>query len=111
MKDKFIVDNYFCKPNELQESMNEHSRNGYRPKEIKVTPYQDRVEGFIIYELTRVEHKDIKRGSCGYCTGRPLVERGNLMINSDKSYKVFINQCNFLEDSVIGNTVPHSLLA
>ncbi|MDQ0268898.1 hypothetical protein [Cytobacillus purgationiresistens] len=46
---------------------------------------------------------------CEYCTGRPLLERKNLMVSYSSDYKVFINQCNYLEDSVIGNTVPHSL--
>jgi hypothetical protein len=46
---------------------------------------------------------------CEYCTGRPLLERKNLMISYTSDYKVFINQCNYLEDSVIGNSVPHSL--
>ena len=51
MKDNFIVDSYFCKTDKLQESMNKRFKDGYCPKEIKVSPYQDRVEGFIIYEL------------------------------------------------------------
>lgn len=46
---------------------------------------------------------------CEYCTGRPLLERKNLMTSNSSDYKVFINQCNYLEDSVIGNSVPHSL--
>lgn len=51
LKDKFIVENYFCSTSKLQENMNKHFKNGYYPKEIKVNPYQDVVEGFIIYEL------------------------------------------------------------
>ncbi|MFD1736274.1 hypothetical protein ACFSCX_06805 [Bacillus salitolerans] len=51
MKEKFIVKSYWCKADKLQESMNEHYKNGYYPKEIKMNPYQDEVEGFIIYEL------------------------------------------------------------
>jgi hypothetical protein len=51
LKDKFIVERYFCKSDKLQESMNKHFNDGYYPKEIKVSPYQDEVEGFIIYEL------------------------------------------------------------
>lgn len=51
MKDKFIVENYFGKTENLQERMNELFAKGYYPKEIKVEPYQGLVEGFIIYEL------------------------------------------------------------
>lgn len=51
LKDKFIVERYFCMSDKLQESMNAHFNNGYYPKEIKLVPYQDMVEGFIIYEL------------------------------------------------------------
>ncbi len=51
MKDRFIVDSYFCKADKLQESMNKRFEEGYYPKEIKLNPYQDQVEGFIIYEL------------------------------------------------------------
>ena len=51
LKDKFVVESYFCKSEKLQESMNERFKDGYYPKEIKVSPYQDKVEGFIIYEL------------------------------------------------------------
>lgn len=48
--------------------------------------------------------------NCEHCTGRPLLERKNLMANNRNDYRVFINECNYLEDSVIGNTVPYSLL-
>ncbi|WP_226035684.1 hypothetical protein [Aquibacillus saliphilus] len=48
---KFIVENYFCNPEKLEEKMNEHFKNQYYPKEIKLNPYQDKIEGFIIYEL------------------------------------------------------------
>jgi hypothetical protein len=51
LKDKFVVDSYFGKANKLQESMNKRFSEGYYPKEIKLSPYQDMVEGFIIYEL------------------------------------------------------------
>lgn len=51
MKDKFIVESYFCNSEKLQESMNERFKDGYYPKEIKVNPYQNMVEGFIIFEL------------------------------------------------------------
>jgi hypothetical protein len=46
---------------------------------------------------------------CEYCTGKPLVDRKPLMISYTSDYKVFINSCNYLEDSVIGNSVPYSL--
>jgi predicted metal-binding protein len=46
---------------------------------------------------------------CGYCTGRPLVDRKPLMSSQTSDYSVFINSCNYLEDSVIGGSVPHSL--
>ncbi|WP_374724112.1 hypothetical protein [Calidifontibacillus erzurumensis] len=51
MKEKFIVDRYFCNTSELQKSMNKRFEEGYYPKEIKLDPYQDKVEGFVIYEL------------------------------------------------------------
>jgi hypothetical protein len=51
----------------------------------------------------------VEKEKCEYCTGRPLLERKNLMSSFTSDYKVFINQCNYLEDSVIGNSVPHSL--
>jgi hypothetical protein len=46
---------------------------------------------------------------CEYCTGEPLRDRKNLMTSYMSDYKVFINSCNYLEDSVVGNSVPHSL--
>ncbi|MEK3770074.1 hypothetical protein MKY14_16100 [Paenibacillus sp. FSL R5-0887] len=46
---------------------------------------------------------------CGYCTGRPLVDRKPLMKSQLSDYSVFINSANYLEDSVIGGSVPHSL--
>lgn len=51
MKEKFIVERYFCKSDGLQESMNIHFKCGYHPKEIKLSYYQNIIEGFIIYEL------------------------------------------------------------
>lgn len=51
--------------------------------------------------------------NCEYCHGKPLTERkplmSNVMTNGIGNYTVFINSCNFLEDSVIGNSVPYSL--
>jgi len=46
---------------------------------------------------------------CEYCTGEPLKDRAALMSNQAGDYFVFINQCNFLEDNVIGGSKPHSL--
>lgn len=54
MREKFIIDTYFCRADELQVSINERFKEGYYPKEIQLTPYQGRVEGFIIYELLEV---------------------------------------------------------
>lgn len=51
LEEKFIVKSYFCEADDIQKSMNEHYKNGYYPKEIKMNPFQDRVEGFIVYEL------------------------------------------------------------
>jgi hypothetical protein len=51
LNEKFVVKNYWGKADEIQESMNEHYRNGYFPREIKLEPYQDEVHGFIIFEL------------------------------------------------------------
>lgn len=48
---KFIVKSYFCKSDALTIEMNNMFENGYYPKDIKLSPYQDMVEGFIIYEL------------------------------------------------------------
>lgn len=51
MKSKFRVEPYFCESIILDQSMNDFYKRGYYPKEIKLQPYQDKVEGFIIYEL------------------------------------------------------------
>ena len=51
LKEKFIVESYFCEPDVLQGKMNKYFNDGYYPKEIKLKPYQSVVEGFIIYEL------------------------------------------------------------
>lgn len=47
--------------------------------------------------------------NCGYCTGRPIVDREPLMKSQLSNYSVFINSANYLEDSVIGGSVPYSL--
>ena len=57
MENKFIVESYFCNSETLTKKMNERYADGYYPKEIKVIPYQDKVEGFIIYELIEVNNK------------------------------------------------------
>lgn len=36
----------------------------------------------------------MEKENCEYCTGRPLLERKNLMTSYSSDYKVFINQCN-----------------
>ena len=46
---------------------------------------------------------------CEHCSGKPLIDRKPLMINSTGNYTVFINSCNYLEDSVTGNSVHYSL--
>lgn len=51
----------------------------------------------------------IPEEKCEYCTGTPLVDRKPLMASQTSDYNVFINSCNYLEDSVIGGSVPHSL--
>ena len=54
------------------------------------------------------EVKEISMGEkCEYCTGRPLVDRKPLMSSQTSDYSVFINDCNYLEDSVIGGSVSH----
>lgn len=58
--------------------------------------------------LRFIEEDKIGKG-CGHCTGRPLVDRKPLMKAQLSEYNVFINGCNYLEDSVIGGSVPHSL--
>jgi hypothetical protein len=40
---------------------------------------------------------------CDYCTGKPLLDRKPLMSNNKGDYTVFINQCNYLEDSEVGD--------
>lgn len=47
--------------------------------------------------------------TCPYCSGRPLADRKPLMRNHSDDYSVFINSCNYLEDSVIGGSELHSL--
>lgn len=51
METKFKVVPYFCNTTALERSMNQLCEEGYYPKEIKLNPYRDSVEGFIIYEL------------------------------------------------------------
>lgn len=46
---------------------------------------------------------------CEYCTGNHCVKRKALMYTQTSDYKVFINSCNYLEDNVVGGTVPHSV--
>lgn len=53
MDKKFKVEHYFCEKQKLEESLNEFYKAGYYPKEIKVEPYQNKVEGIIIYELIK----------------------------------------------------------
>lgn len=52
MKERFLVEHYFCEAEELQVSMNKRFEDGYYPKEIKLEPYQNQAIGFIIYELS-----------------------------------------------------------
>jgi hypothetical protein len=46
---------------------------------------------------------------CEYCTGKHCIKRKELMYNQTSDYKVFINSCNYLEDNVVGGTVPHTV--
>lgn len=46
---------------------------------------------------------------CEYCSTYPCIKRKELMFTQTNDYKVFINGCNYLEDNVIGGTVPHSV--
>lgn len=55
MKGKFKVESYFCNDKTLENRMNELNEKGYYPKQIRVEPYQNSVEGFIIYELADTE--------------------------------------------------------
>ena len=48
------------------------------------------------------------REKCEYCTGHSS-KRKPLMKNVKGDYFVVINSCNYLEDSVIGNSVHYSL--
>ena len=45
---------------------------------------------------------------CDYCTG-DVLKRKRLMENTKEDYFVVINDCNYLEDNVIGNSVKWSL--
>jgi len=45
---------------------------------------------------------------CEYCTGHDS-KRKPLMKNSTGNYLVILNSCNYLEDSVVGNSVEYSL--
>ncbi|GAB6989547.1 hypothetical protein [Paenibacillus pini] len=58
--------------------------------------------------LNFIEENKIRKG-CEYCTGNPLSDRKPLMKSQLSDYSVFINSANYLEDSVIGGSVPHSL--
>ena len=57
METKFKVVPYFCNTTALERSMNQLHEQGYYPKEIKLNPYRDSVEGFIIYELKGEKHE------------------------------------------------------
>ena len=61
-------------------------------------------------EIDDSDDSDKEEKMCKYCSGEPMHGRKPLMTNHDESYTVFINSCNYLEDSVVGNSVPHSLL-
>ncbi|WP_425203771.1 hypothetical protein [Priestia megaterium] len=45
---------------------------------------------------------------CQYCTGHSR-DRKELMYTQTSDYKIIINRCNFLEDNLIGGSVPHSV--
>lgn len=45
----------------------------------------------------------MNRENCEYCNGNPLKDRKPLMSNGKGSYTVFINSCNYLEDSEVGD--------
>ena len=48
---------------------------------------------------------------CKYCEtyNGHWSKRDKLMSNDNGTYYVIINDCNYLEDSVIGHSVPYSL--
>jgi len=48
---KFVVERYFCEPEQMEKRMNDHYEKGYYPKEIKLADYQDKVDATVIYEL------------------------------------------------------------
>ena len=45
---------------------------------------------------------------CDYCNGNPF-KRKRLMENIKGDYFVVINNCNYLEDSVVGRSTDYSL--
>jgi hypothetical protein len=47
---------------------------------------------------------------CEYCSGDSHRKNKRLMENAKGDYFVAINSCNYLEDSVVGNSVYHSLI-
>lgn len=51
MREKFIVQHYFCDSETLTNEMNRMYEKNYYPKEIKLEPYQNKIMGFIIFEL------------------------------------------------------------
>ncbi|GFN32485.1 hypothetical protein [Paenibacillus xylaniclasticus] len=64
------------------------------------------------YPYTEFDDSELKlkeEETCEDCNGRPLDDRKPLMKSQTSDYSVFINNCNYLEDSVIGGSVPHSL--
>jgi DNA-directed RNA polymerase subunit RPC12/RpoP len=44
-------------------------------------------------------HMETKK--CEYCSGKPLIDRKPLMRSGEGDYTVFINSCNYLEDSEV----------
>ncbi|WP_124115361.1 hypothetical protein [Paenibacillus xylanexedens] len=53
--------------------------------------------------------KDEHIENCKYCAGESSTDREPLMKAQLSDYSVFINSVNYLEDSIVGGSAPHSL--
>lgn len=79
-----------------------------------ITEYNIEDITLMLTDILKMEVKNevtieiIKKEKCPYCTGR-ATKRKPLMKNNKGDYSVVINSCNYLEDSVVGNSVDYSL--
>ncbi|MFE6075660.1 hypothetical protein ACFVQB_14405 [Paenibacillus sp. NPDC057886] len=57
----------------------------------------------------QIKGKDKCNENCRYCIDKISTDREPLMKAQLSNYSVFINNVNYLEDSIAGGSAPHSL--